>query len=128
MRRLLLALPLSACAVIMPAPETLELETRRNQPVALGSFAFWDASCAALLVQIETVEVPERGIVDIERAPYTIPDAVPEGSPEGCTGQRVEGRTLSYVPDADWTGTDRVTLIARGGNQAIQESYVIKVR
>lgn len=125
----LAALFLAGCvAIVFPQGETLKLETAANAPVTLGTYAFWREDCTPLAVEIETTQVPERGIIDIVEADYVVPRTVPEGAPGGCEGRTVTGKTLSYVPDSDWRGTDRLSLIARGGGQAVSDSFLVTVR
>lgn len=125
----LFPLILAGCvAAEPPLPETLALETTANTPVRLGVYGFWREDCSALPVEIETVAVPARGVIDIAAQSYRIPEAVPDGAPEGCAGRVIDGKALAYLPDSDWSGQDRLTLIARGGGQSVSDSFEIAVR
>jgi hypothetical protein len=83
---------------------------RRNVPmgssVQLASHAEWDGLCRARPVPAVTiVQQPQHGHIEVAESDFVIRRARVSSS---CIGQTTHGSVVTYVPDKDYRGTDRM--------------------
>jgi hypothetical protein len=100
-----------AASSSLPLAAAVENEVyRRNVPmgssVQLASHAEWDGLCRARAVPAVTVvQPPQHGHIEVAESDFVIRRARASSS---CIGQTTHGSVVTYVPDKDYRGTDRM--------------------